>query len=37
LRVGPGGKKTFQIYYRYGRQQRRMAIGHFQWYLFSGS
>lgn len=29
LRVSPGGKKVFEIYYRRKRQQRRMAVGPF--------
>src|SRR5437016_1886844 len=29
LRVSPGGKKVFQIFYRHGRLQRRMTIGPF--------
>src|SRR5713226_5973704 len=29
LRVSPGGKKVFEIYYRRNRQQRRMAVGPF--------
>src|SRR5260370_1195865 len=27
LRISPGGKKSFQIFYRYNGQQRRMVIG----------
>jgi integrase len=29
LRVSPTGKKTFQIYYRHNRRQRRFAIGRY--------